>query len=174
MAARAKELAEICTMVTCRMEPHELRLRAEGGSLVTTTDLLPYVHDGTVVLYPGESVTVDFAADGSMIDMPRFARLASAGDAVGMPSDARASVTLNFSQTDGKPDMLLVLKSSLGFAVKYDAYMYVPTPNGVESGYTSSCPLNAGLSATEHWPHAIMMIVLTNFRLATAADTACQ
>jgi len=70
--------------------------------------------------------------------------------------------------------MMLILKSGLGFAVTYDAYMYVPTPNGVESGYTSSCPVGAGLCGYETWPHAIVMIVLTNFRVAPAGESICQ
>ena len=173
-AARAKALAEICAQTVCRTETRELRLRTPEGLFVTATEGNPYVHDGSVVLYPGDAVVVDFAADGSMADMPHFSRLSNAPVDVAAPLEGRAIVSLDFSQRDDQPDMNLVLKSGLAFALKYDAYMFVPTRDGVRSGYTSSCTLAPGLTGYEHWPHAIVMIVLTNFRVAPAGDFSCR
>jgi hypothetical protein len=70
--------------------------------------------------------------------------------------------------------MMLVFRSELGFPVKYDAAIVIPTKDGLRPARTSSCPVRAGLLGFEHWPFPIAMIVLSNFRAAAGEDLACK
>jgi len=173
-AKAAKELAEACARSTCRTESRELRLKATvGGEWGVKTQLYPYADNGQIVLYPGETIEVEFAADGKAMDKPRFLRVVEPGagqSAANTKSADAATMRFEFKQTDNKPDMTLIINSALGFLIKYDAYMFVPTKDGMRSIYTSSCPIIRRGSAYETWPHEIAMIVLSNFRVVSDRD----
>jgi hypothetical protein len=181
-AAHAKQLAEACARSICRTESRELRLKSTaGGEWGIKTQLFPYADNGQIVLYPGETIEVEFAADGKAMDKPHFVRVVEPGAPqnssgnTNTPAPNTAIMTLEFKQVDGKPDMLLTIKSTLGFLIKYDAQMFVPTKNGTQSIYTSSCPIVAKGSAFETWPHEIAMIVLHDFRVVSERDgVACN
>lgn len=180
-AAHVKELAEACARSTCRTESKELRLKSTtGGEWGIKTQLFPYADNGQIVLYPGETIAVEFSADGKAMDKPHFLRLIDpAAPMTSSPSNPsapdRAIMTFEFKQTDGKPDMMLSIKSTLGFVIKYDAHMFVPTKNGTQSIYTSSCPIIAKGGAFETWPQEIAMIVLHDFRVVSERDgVACN
>jgi hypothetical protein len=172
--ARAKALAEACARSTCRSESREIRLRSTtGGEWGLTTQLFPYVDDGQIILYPGETIEVEFAADGKAMDKPRFARVVGSS-AVVPPKEGVAVFSFELKQLDGKPDMMLTIKSTLGFPVKYDAHMFTFGKDGPQSAYTSSCPIIARGAAFETWPHEIGMIVLTDFRVVSQDRFVCE
>jgi hypothetical protein len=185
-ARRAKDLAGACASNPCRTETRDIRLNdINGGSYDFMTELLPYVDDGAVSLYSGETVEIDFAADGKAMDRPRFVRTVEDKAAPGAPppaddaqpdQPARGAMRFQLKQTDGKADMTLEIKSDLGFIVKYDAVIFVPTPNGIKTMHTSSCPVISHGAGFETWPYPIMMIVLTDFRVLSAdgKDYACR
>ena len=84
-------------------------------------------------------------------------------------------MSLEFRQEEGKPDMTLLVRSDLYFTVKFDAVIWLPTPNGVQVARKSMCPLFAGTVGHELWPQPIIMIALANFRVIEPGDTvACN
>jgi hypothetical protein len=182
-AARAKLLVEKCAKLACRTQSRELRLQTGDGVAVMQTELLPYADAGAVVLYPGEAIEVDFATDGKAMGEPHFDRTVDRADdtKVGpdgklIPSAPRSDSRGNFwvEFQDNGTGMMLNLKSDLGFRVKYHAVMLVPEKDGLRPFDTSSCPVIPYGSAYESWPHAIAMIVLTDFHIVTDGNSACD
>jgi len=175
-AAAAHELAEACARSACRTESRELRLKSSaGGEWGIKTQLFPYTDKGQILLYAGETIEVEFAADGKAMDKPRFLRVVAPGggqnDPVPSPDpNVTATMTLELKQMENKPDMTLIIRSTLGFMIKYDAYMFVPTKDGMRSIYTSSCPIIPRGSAYETWPQEIAMLALTDFRVVSERD----
>jgi hypothetical protein len=182
-AARAQLLIEKCAKLACRTQSRELRLQTGDGVAVMDTELAPYADAGAVVLYPGEAIEVDFAADGKTLGEPHFERTVDrvedpkkGPDGKFIPSAPRSDSRSNFwfeFQDNGK-GMLLKLKSDLGVRVKYHAVMLVPERDGLRPADTSSCPVIPYGSAYESWPQAIAMIVLTDFHIVAENDTACD
>ncbi len=173
--AVARDLAAACARSPCRTEVRPLNLNAESGRFELMTDLFPYVDNGAVAIFPGEAFIVEFP-DNRSLGNPRFVRAVDSVDVAAM-SGAIAGLTIafEFKQDPGKPDMMLQIKSTIDAHVKYDATMWVPTPNGMQVGHTSSCPIFAKTGGIETWPHPIAMLVLTNFRvLPLDGVIACQ
>jgi hypothetical protein len=182
-AARAQLLVEKCAKLACRTQSRELHLQTGDGVAVMKTELVPYADAGAVVLYPGEAIEVDFASDGKTLGEPHFGRTV---DRVDEPkegpdgklipsaprSDSRSNFWLEFR--DNGTGMLLKLKSDIAVRVKYHAVMLVPEKDGLRPLDTSSCPVIPYGSAYESWPHAIAMIVLTDFHLVTDDNSACD
>ena len=168
--AAASDLAAACARSVCRTEVKRLTLNAENGRFEYMTDLFPYADSGTVSIFPGETIVVEFESD-TAVSTPRFVKVTDHGHdagtqegmAVASPG-AKPTISFEFRQDPDKPSMTLEVSSTLGTLVKYDALMWVPTPNGIRPARTSSCPLFAA-RGFETWPHPIVMLVLTNFRV---------
>lgn len=162
-ADRANKMDAACARSACRTSSTELRLNAEdGGVFGIATEPLPYVDEGSIILYAGDAIEVELAGDGT----PRFVERLDHVVVDPATADQVAGATMAFElkQLADKPDMTLTVQSALDYTVKYDAVMFVPTKEGMKSGYTSSCPVQARLGAFEKWPQPIAMIVLTHFR----------
>lgn len=112
---------------------------------------VPYVTDkGAIVIFPGEQFVVAVEIeDGKIVG-------AQPNSAGGAQSNA---VEVSFKQVDS--GMMLTVANNLSQTVKYDATMKTPDGRMV---YTSSCPVEAGLSNFESWPHSIKFLELSNFR----------
>ena len=189
-ARRAQDLAEACARSVCRTEAKPIRLRdIDGGEYEYQTQLFPYADGGSVSLFAGEAIVLDFAADGSTASEPHFVRVIDRVDLANIqgygaasmnrmqPADPkqRQTVSLEFKQEEGKPDMTLVLRSDLDFTLKFDALIWVPTRSGIQVTRTSMCPLFAGIAGHELWPQPIVMIALANFRVLRPGDaTVCN
>jgi hypothetical protein len=121
------------------------------GAMPCRSNGVPYVTDkGAIVIYPGESFAIVFEnEDGKLTN----AQPVPAG---GSRSDV---VEVSFNQIDS--GMMLTVANNLSKLVGYDATMKTPDDRMV---YTSSCPVDAGLSNFEHWPHPIKFLELSNFR----------
>lgn len=122
------------------------------GAMPCRSNGVPYVKDkGAIVIYPGEQFVVAFKIeDGKIVGAepsPSGGRLTNA-------------VEVRFKEISG--GMMLTVASHLPSTVKYDATMTAPDDRVV---YTSSCPIDAGLSNFESWPHPIKFLELSNFRL---------
>jgi hypothetical protein len=173
----ARDLAAACGRSPCRTEVRALKLSAENGRFELMTDLFPYADSGAVAIFPGEAFIVEFD-DNRSVANPRFVRVVDSIDIAAMNSQsagARPTMAFEFKQDPGKPNMTLEIKSTVDVHVKYDATMWVPTPNGMQMGHTSSCPVFANAGGIETWPHPIAMLVLTNFRVQSLEGTfACQ
>ena len=112
----------------------------------------PYVTDkGAIVIFPGEQFVIAFKIEnGKIVGAEPY-------PAGGQLSNA---IEVNFKEIDG--GMMLTLANHLPNTVKYDAIMKAPDDKLV---HTSSCPVDAGLSNFESWPHPIKFLELSNFRL---------
>jgi len=110
---------------------------------------------GAIVIYPGERFVITFEIENGKIV-----------NAVPKPVGGQLSnaVEVSFAEIDG--GMMLTLENHLPGDVKYDASMKAPDDRLV---YTSSCPVGAGLSAFETWPHPIKALELSNFRYSTGS-----
>jgi hypothetical protein len=145
-----------------------------------------------VTLFPGEIVLVRLAADAAGRLTPVFVRadrpdadapareaaavkqIAQAGDAalegsVGFHTVGREVepdlLRFTFKQMPGEDDMMLVVENGYGRRLDYRALM--TTTNG-RAHVTGVCEVPSGLLSFEHWPHAIVSIELTDFRLGPA------
>jgi hypothetical protein len=174
----ARDLAAACARSVCRTEVRQLNLNAENGRFELMTDLFPYADNGTVSIFPGEAIVVEFA-DNRSLNNPRFLRVVDQIDIAGTPdrmtgAGDRPTMSFEFKQDPGKPKMTLQIKSTLDVFVKFDAFMWLPTPDGIRIGPTSSCPVIANGGNFETWPHPIAMLVLSNFRVQPLNSFACR
>ena len=121
------------------------------GAMPCRSNGAPYVTDkGAIVIFPGEQFVIAFKIEnGKIVDAEPY-------PAGGQLSNA---IEVNFKKVDS--GMMLTLANHLPKKVKYDAIMKAPDNKLV---YTSSCPIDAGLSSFEHWPHPIKFLALVNFR----------
>ena len=136
--------------------PFTLRLQIDGDRYYREEiDEIPYVHRNDVYLFSGESFGVDVSIrDGGVH------RLVYREDA------EEADIGFQFRQermSSGELAMLLVMRSRLEKRVYLDALMTVPGEKGVYK--TGIVPLGPGMSNYESWPHPIVQLFLTNFRL---------
>ena len=121
------------------------------GAMPCRPNGVPYVTDkGAIVILPGEQFAIAFEIENGKIVN---AQPNPAGSSI---SDA---VEVSFKQIDS--GMMLTVANNLSKPVKYDATMKAPDDRMV---YTSSCPVSAGLSTFEGWPHPIKFLELSNFR----------
>ena len=146
-----------------------------GLSSAVTSARAPYVDEhSSVSIYAGEAI--ELSLDRNDVTRPKFLRTIEHVDTQGLkgyqknapPVDpsAPALLSLEFRQSADKPSMSLVLRNETGVPLKYDVTMFVPTPDGMKSAHTSTCPILPGSMGDESWPHPIAMLLLTNFRRA--------
>jgi hypothetical protein len=163
--APARDLAAICARTACRTVVDEFRLRdAEGGTFILNTGLLPYVDDGRVTLFAGETLAVGF--DGTA---PRYV---SAGGR--FQRGAPGSVALRLEQQSGRPDMVLSVESARDTGLAFDATLFIPTPNGMASRRVSDCVAAPNSLTRASWRYPVAMVVLSNFRSGGGATSDCR
>ncbi len=73
-------------------------------------------------------------------------------------------VTITFNLTEMKSGMMLSVKNPLDKTIKYHLNMI---DYKGKSHNTSSCPVRAGLSVFESWPHSIPEILVSNTHVAS-------
>lgn len=115
---------------------------------------IPYVHNGDIYLFAGESFGVD--AD---IKDNKIVSLKYQGD------PQKSDMALRFTQEineDGSQMMILRIESRLKQKLYLDAKMTIPGKKGIYK--TNILPVDPGLSNYESWPHPIAQLVLTNLR----------
>lgn len=71
-AKAAADLAALCARVTCRKIPRQVNLRMrDNSSFQIGTRMLPYFDDkGTLIIFPGESITLSYAGDDAKLEHP--------------------------------------------------------------------------------------------------------
>ena len=177
----AQMLKQMCTQVPCR-KVTTLTLLAAAGQGQIETDPYPYLDpNGNVIIYPGETITLAMAQNGS--GKPR---LLSVSDAAGAHQFAQAAardktLVFQFKQVGGKPDMVLTIVNTTTAAIKYDAVMSSVTDNGVKQAPTVTCPVNPpgkgqqSFRGIENWPFAIVSLLIYDIRpLGKSASPACK
>jgi hypothetical protein len=119
------------------------------------------VRNGSVILFPGDTVVVrldSFGAPGQSVDLVRTGNAAGAGE---LPPDG---LRLSFVQLpDGS--MRLTVESDLAQNMAYAALI---SGAGRPAQRTSVCPVAARSVSREHWAAPIYGMVLTAFRAANS------
>ena len=129
------------------------------GAMPCRSNGAPYINEkGSIIIYPGEHFAIAFKIENGKI-------VGAVPEPAG--SQRANAVEVSFEQTE--TGMMLSLESRLASTIKYDATMKAPDDRLV---YTSTCPVEAGLSAFESWPHAIKFMEPSNFRFQQ--DGPCE
>jgi len=114
----------------------------DGSSFQISTRPLPYLDDrGNLVLFAGESVTLTYAAEDQKLEHPLLTAIGDPAGAVELPPPtAKAALTFDFQQMDGKPDMMLTVTNTSGATVKYDVATFGPIRPRVALGAGEAPP----------------------------------
>jgi len=153
-AALSALMAASVTLAACQTDSSK-----QCGTMPCRSNGVPYVTDeGAIVIFPGENFVIAFAVEGGKI-------VGAQPNPVG--GSLSNAVEVSFKQVDS--GTTLTVANNLSKAVKYDATMKAPDNRMV---YTSSCPVDAGLSNFESWPHSIKFLELSNFRFQDGG--ACE
>ncbi|WP_282009819.1 hypothetical protein [Brevundimonas aveniformis] len=154
---------------------------------------LPFVTESGIQLLVGESVVLIVSESGQLtveshgaasdvvtpaklsqaVEEMRADMAASGLDISGTnrpPTDDRPMdrVRLSMIQVPGGDETVLLVENGYGFRLDYAAHMQVPNQSGAP--YTTTCEVMPGRMVMEHWPHPIMMINLSNFRVVEDTD----
>jgi hypothetical protein len=124
-----------------------------------TFDHVPYVADGAVYLFAGETFGINVAITDNRLSGITYQR-----------DPAKADVELKFTQ-ETSPDgfmMLLVTRNKLKRKLFFDAVMTEPGKKEIYK--TSVLPVEPNLSNFESWPHPIVQLVLSNFRFTESGS----
>lgn len=194
--------AAICAKTACR---------AGGNRIAVSTDQerytsilvshSPYVdpNDGTIVIFPGETLvfrlpvadgkigTPEFVAEYAP-EMPMEADPAAPPPPVrelpklkgGMPVDILApfpegTLIVSYGQRGRSPMTYLTLVHNLPKTVKLDALMALIQPHAYDIRPTSTCPLMPKVFSFESWPHPIGPMLLKNIRyLSEGGGMVCN
>jgi len=112
-------------------------------------------------IFAGEQVYVEIAIQNNMIvGLKKVSNITN-------PS---STLTFNFMKGDNGKSMTLSVKNPLASSLKYHIDM-VDYKGRLYN--TSSCPVLAGLSGYEYWPHLIPEIRITNFHFASEMENVC-
>ena len=148
---------KICAEVPCRPEQTvTLDIDAErymeapiGGT--------PYAYERSISLFPGDEFSVRARIEDGEIQSLSYEPDGSNGD---------DTIRVSFEQAKEFEDgigMRLIVTNPFDRHLRYEAY--IQTPEGEEYDYTSSCPVNPGISTVEQWPYPIIHLVMTDVRL---------
>ena len=177
-----QELAALCAKVVCRKVPRRVTLRMlDKTSLETETRQVPYFDDkGSLAIFSGETISLSYASDDTRLEHPALSSVVDPAGGVELPSAAGVTISFKFEQMEGRPDMMLTLSNTTKARVKYDTVMFVPgsaANGGARVSHTSACPLLpppggvASFFGTEHWPHPIIMLLITGIRAQIASTS---
>lgn len=151
-----------CEEVYCRhvgkvkifKSPTEHRIvEIERDIAVYNGAVLTVFADETVFLEAGQS-------EGKLQDLKGIAA----------PKQLDKTVSFDLKQlvdADGV-SMMLEVENPFSLALRYDIHIYNPTNQ--KYVYTSSCPVQPGLSVYETWPYPILSMAIMNFRLLKLDD----
>jgi hypothetical protein len=151
----------------------------------------PWIEDGRLILFPGESVLVAIKPDGGLrvvSSQPADAVLDDAMTtkmaAVFAPGGTGATATeadvvagqlhlkqetpsqairVTFRQAAGNDAMLLTIQNGYGGRLSYNAGMLSPSAAGLQWRVTSVCTVRPDIYGMEHWPHPIVSVSLGAF-----------
>jgi hypothetical protein len=122
--------------------------------LARKIDAVPYVPDGDIYLFIGESFGINFLVVGNHVTQVTY-----------HPDLAKADVQFELTQEkfNDKWGSMLVIQNKTNHVLRFDAMMTVPTDKNPHN--TSILPVSAKLSNYESWPDPIVQLVLRNLRV---------
>jgi hypothetical protein len=131
--------------------PFTLTIQNGKETYTEQFEKIAYVADNDVSIFAGEHFGINFTMADDKISQVTY-----------QPDLSKADVTFKFEQQKGM--MMLTIKNNVKRQLLLDALMTVPEKKDFYR--TSIIPIEPGLSSSEVWPHAIVQLVLRNFRLA--------
>jgi len=197
--ADGKGAASICEQAPseCRMVP-TFSLRIGDKAFPVTFDKpQPWIMEGRLYIFPGESVVLVLKPDGgirvtssqpaeAVIDDAVAAKMiavfapggsgenATEADVIPGTTDLRQdapsqAIRVSFRQAAHSDQMVLAVQNGYGGRLAYDAGMLTPSGDGGVWRETSVCTLRPDLYGMEHWPHAIVSLSLGAFTIDRTA-----
>jgi len=189
----------ICQTTACRPGGIDVVVRVDKDHYQTVpVKPAPYVlPEGQILIFPGETIAIQFTRAGDTLSAPVFyrrfapqfpAQIETGGKVAddpantGLPAitgdmskDKMAdlppnTLLLSYGQVDGQPGMMLTIDHNFPKALKLDATMFLIGKGRYDQRPTSTCPIQAGLSSFETWPHPIGPLTLQSFRLLQPGD----
>jgi|SRR5215831_1812179 len=131
--------------------PVTVTVQTNHGEYKEQFEKVPYVAENNVYIFAGESFGVNVTITGSEISQVTY-----------QPDISKADVTFKFNQN--KAMMMMMIQNKTKRRLFLDALMAVPEKKGMFR--TSVVPIEPGTSSFEAWPHAIIQLVLKNFRFS--------
>lgn len=188
-AAEPDPAAAICAKTACRAGGFSIKVSVDKEhftSLAVTHS--PYVEeDGTILIFPGETLVFRLPAEGDKLGAPQFVaeyapQMPAERDTPdsrslpklsgALPADVLApfptgSFVISYGQRGREPSTYLIMAHNLPQTLKLDAVMMIIRPGKYEPHATSTCPLMSKVFGFEHWPHPIGPMLLKNIRVPT-------
>ncbi len=176
----------VTTPTACRaMAPFNLFV-GDGEVTIGDESVQPWIVDGVLFLTPGEGVVLQMSPEGPTVRAPVIAKsvltdewIAQAlgtidpssstlqpqqGEALKLTGPA-GGVRISFRQGTGVRDMFLVVENGDAAPISYTAHMMVIGPEGLQWAPTSVCTALPEAPSAEHWPHPIIAVRLSDFRI---------
>lgn len=157
--SQGMSLEEFCSTSDCRKN-QQIKFLTDGEPVDVVLDLYwPVVQGEEISLLPGDKVFIEAEiVDGVFTNLKQV-------EAV---TNKEKTIIFDFSQMEGKVDMMLSVKNPFSETMKFHLDMIDFEGNPHQ---TSSCPVFPGAGAYEHWPHAIPEIIVSNIRVIESSDT---
>lgn len=181
--------ASLCRVVP----PFNIRV-GETSYPIAPTGLRPWVEEDRLTIFPGESVVLVVAADGSLqvesvaraeiilkdeviTDLTSVFAPGGAGEnatesdviprkgAVDIVAVPANRLRVTFRQAVEAEEMVLVIQNGFADPVLYNAGMLTPDRGQQNWAATSVCTIMPNLMAFEHWPHPILALSLGDFHI---------
>jgi len=198
------DIATVCANTACRTGGYDavVGVDAEHYTTIPVTHSPYLLDDGSVLIFPGETIAVQFAVDGDKIGKPLSAKryaphlplqvVISGGAPTSnpendglpivtakMPADEVAllgpnTLLLSYGQLKerGSTGMALIIEHNLAHTMKLDAIVAELAVGKYKQHYTSTCPIMPKMWGYESWPNALGPLVLGNFRFLPDGGTS--
>ncbi len=147
--AQYVDMDEFCQTNPCRKNVHFYLLTEQGKIDEEAPLYWPVVQGDRISVLAGEKVLIEAKLAGKQF-----------GDFVAVKASNKA-ISFDLSQSDDHLGMMLVVKNPHDVPIKISIDMIDFEGNLHE---TSSCPVIAGGSIFEMWPHPIPEILISNIR----------
>jgi hypothetical protein len=203
VATTAPDIDKICANTACRTGGYEavVGVDADHFTMIPVTHSPYILDDGSILIFPGESIAVQFSMDGDKLGPPISAKryaphlpalIVKSGGAPEINADDAALPLINGKtpadevsslppntllvsygqfKPRGQAGMNLTVESNLAVTIKLDAIVAEISSGAYHQHYTSTCPIMPKLAGYEMWPNALGPIILRNFRVQPT-DTA--
>ena len=192
---QVKRIDAICAKTACRAGGYEVAVGVDAAHYTNVpVSRSPYVtEDGEILIFPGETLALQFAINGDTLSAPRFiARYATPKDLalkvdtglklVDDPLNSRSpplpekggdtdmsafppnTLLISYGQLADHIGMAMDLETNVLRPLKLDTEMSLIKNGAYEWHYTSTCPITSGHSSYESWPSERGPMKLSHFR----------
>ncbi len=163
------KLINYCKSAKCR-ESVQVVLKKKDGSIFSYSNPLfsPILQPGFITILAGETLYIEAeAGEKGPMNLKVVDKI----------EDPDKTITFNFVQNSSIGDevgMMLKVTNPFNRSIRYRLVMMVPDSDRVFN--TSSCPVRAGISVIEMWPHPIFQLIFTDIRFIDEGsdDFSCK